>query len=416
MKKKVSVIGGAGHVGFAMCLVMADAGYQVIGIDKDTEKNEMIMNGKVPFKEKNAEKYLERVLAEEQLQMTDSSEEIDSSETIIITIGTPVDEHLNPDLSDLREVIQEVTPYINEGQLIILRSTVAPGTTGEIKDILEKETGKEIGEDLFLAFAPERILEGKGIEEIKNLPQLIGTFDEKSYRRAEEFFSSFINASCLKLSPVEAELGKLMTNMERYIEFALANEYHLIADTFNANAKKIIDACNYNYPRLDLPSPGPNVGGPCLTKDGWFLVERIPYNELISTAFRINEGMPIQIVEKLEESESIKKVAVLGMTYKANSDDTRNSVSFKLKKQLEARGYQLVLVEPNLNSFSSLSEIEGCDAVILMTPHEEFKNLEKIVNTVNNPNCLYVDIWGFWEEMKYKSNNGYFWGKEISQE
>ncbi len=410
---KVSIIGGSGHVGFALCLAIAEAGHEVIGIDQNQEKNELIMNGEVPFREENAEEFLEKALSENKLHMTDKYNEIGSSDIIIIVIGTPIDEYLNPVLSDLQELIRKIGQYIEKDQLLILRSTVAPGTTNRVKEILERETGLEVGKNLFLSFAPERVLEGKAIEEIKNLPQLIGAFDDKSYKKSEYFFKTFINSRCLKLSPVEAELGKLMTNMSRYVNFALANEFHLIADTFDANANKIIDYCNYNYDRLDLPSPGPNVGGPCLTKDGWFLLERIPYTELISNAFQINEGMPIQIVEKLEDYEEIEKIAILGMTYKANSDDIRNSVSFKLKKQLKARGYDLVMVEPNIKEFGTLSEIEGCDAVILMTPHEEFEDLEKILDLVSNPNCLYVDIWGFWEEMKYKSDNGYFLGKEV---
>lgn len=412
---KVSIIGGSGHIGFALCLVTANAGHQVVGIDKNTDMNEKIMNGKVPYNENQAEEYLERSLTENCLKMTENLDEVSGSDVIMIIIGTPIDEHLNPVLSDLRELIEKISSKIDEQQLIVLRSTVAPGTTEQVKDILERETGYCVGEDIYLAFAPERVLQGKAIEEIENLPQLIGSFDRYSYEKAKDFFDTIIDAECLKMTPVEAELGKLMTNMARYVQFALANEFHLIADTFDANAKRIIDYCNYNYPRLDLPTPGPNVGGPCLTKDGWFLLERIPYNELLSSAFQINEGMPIQIVEKLENYENIEKVAILGMTYKANRDDVRNSVSFKLKKQLSFRGYELEMVEPHLEKYSTLEDIEGCDAVVLMTPHDRFKDLDEIIDIVDNSECLYVDIWGCWNEMKYKSDNGYFFGKEVKK-
>lgn len=413
---KISVIGGGGHVGFPMCLVMANAGHTVIGIDNDVEKNGLIMSGKVPFKEDQAVEYLRRALAANRLTMTDDYREVETSEVIVIVIGTPIDEHLNPDLTGIYRVTKDIAPYISSGQLIILRSTVAPGTTDRVKAILEEKTGLRVGQGIYLAFAPERVLQGKAIEEIRSLPQHVGVYDEKSYDIAEKFFKTFIHSQCIRLSPVEAELGKLMTNMARYISFALANEYYLIADTFGVSANKIIDACNLDYPRMNLPRPGPNVGGPCLHKDGWFLLERIPYNELIATAFRINEGMPIHIVEKLEQYEQIQKIAVLGMTFKANNDDIRNSVSFKLKKQLEARGYQLILVEPNLENYSPLSEIGGSDAVIIMTPHDEFRSLTEIMDIVKNPDCLYVDIWGFWEEMKYRSHNGFFWGREAKQE
>jgi UDP-N-acetyl-D-mannosaminuronic acid dehydrogenase len=204
--------------------------------------------------------------------------------------------------------------------------------------------------------------------------------------------------------------------MTRYLNFAVANEYHLIAETFGVNINKIIDASNEGYPRLNLPSPGPNVGGPCLYKDGWFLVERIPYTELINTAFRINEGMPMQIVQKLRTYPAIRQVAILGMTFKADSDDIRNSASFKIKKQLDALGYKLVLIEPNLSGYDPWAAMAGSDAVVLMTPHAEFRDLHRIMKTVANPDCLYVDIWGIWAPMKYQSRNGYFFGKEVPGE
>lgn len=410
---KISVIGGGGRVGFPMCLVLADAGHEVVGIDTNVSLNKAIMEGKVPYREENAEDYLQRALSEGKLKMTDEYDEIKISDVIIIVIGTPIDEHLNPDLTGVCNLFRKIDPYFKKEQLIILRSTVAPGTTDRVKSILEEETGFKVGEEIYLAFAPERVLEGKAIAEIQQLPQHIGVYDDKSYKKAEDFFKTFLKSQCIKLTAVEAELAKLMTNMARYVNFALANEYHLIADSFGVNAKKIIDACNMDYPRMNLPTPGPNVGGPCLHKDGWFLLERIPYNELIASSFRINEGMPAHIIRKIESYSNINKIAVLGMSFKANSDDTRNSVSFKLKKQLEARNYELVLVEPNLEGYSSLSDIKDCDAVILMSPHDEFKDLGKIISMVNNPECLYVDIWGVWEEMKYSSDNGFFKGKEV---
>jgi len=217
------------------------------------------------------------------------------------------------------------------------------------------------------------------------------------------------------MTPTEAEIGKLITNMARYVEFALTNEFYLIADQFGVNINKIIDACNYHYPRLNIPRPGPNVGGPCLYKDGWFLLERFPFHGIISTAFRVNEGMTMQIALKLRQVPHIKKVAILGLTYKAGSDDVRNSLSFKLKKQLE-HIYDLVLVDPYLKDYEDMKRIKGSDAVVLMTPHEEFSDLKKLMSLVANDECLYVDIWGFWEVMKYKSRNGYFWGKEARSE
>jgi UDP-N-acetyl-D-mannosaminuronic acid dehydrogenase len=162
-----------------------------------------------------------------------------------------------------------------------------------------------------------------------------------------------------------------------------------------------------------LPSPGPNVGGPCLFKDGWFLIEKIPFNDLISTSFQINEGMTAQIVAKLEEDETIETVAILGMAFKANSDDTRNSVSFKLKKQLGFRGYDVRCLDPHVTGYGDWSALKGADALVLMSPHKEFKDLAGLMEWVENPSALLVDIWGFWEEMRHRSRNGYFYYEEV---
>lgn len=416
MKRVVSVVGGAGHVGLPLCLVLANYDYQVYGIDINESANKLIMEGTLPFIEEEGEEHLKNALQKRRLTMTSDASKIKESDIVIIVLGTPVDENLNPRISTLTQMVNDNIHFFRKGHLVILRSTVFPGTTELIKRLIEKNAGCLVGQDMFLVYAPERVAQGRAIKELQTLPQLIGAFDDESYKLAEEFFSTFLRERCFKMAPVEAELGKLVTNMARYVEFALANEFYLIAESFGGNIHKIIDACNYNYPRLNLPVPGPNVGGPCLHKDGWFLLERFPFNEIISTAFRINEGMTMQIVSKLEQFPQIRKATILGMTYKADSDDTRSSLSFKLKKQLERNYYELVLVDPHLENYKDMDNIQGSDAVILMTPHKEFNDLRAILDLVANDECLYVDIWGFWERMKYKSRNGYFFGKEARLE
>jgi UDP-N-acetyl-D-mannosaminuronic acid dehydrogenase len=415
MRQVISVIGGAGHVGLPLCLVLANCNYHVYGIDTDNVKNEIIMSGKLPFIEEQGEVYLGKALDKNKLLMTSDASKIKESDIVIIVLGTPTDENLNPRISPLTQMINSNKKFLKKGQLIILRSTVTPGTTEIIKHLLEEDLNYVIGKDIFLVYAPERVFQGKAINELQTLPQLIGAYDDKSYELAEKFFSTFLKDKCLRMTPTEAEIGKLITNMARYVEFAVANEFYLIADQFGVNINKIIDSCSYNYPRLNIPRPGPNVGGPCLYKDGWFLLERLPFHGIISTAFRVNEGMTMQIVLKLCQVPHIKKVAILGLTYKAGSDDIRNSLSFKLKKQLE-HTHNLILIDPHLTGYKDIERIRGSDAVVLMTPHEEFSNLEPLMDLVANEECLYVDIWGFWEVMKHKSRNGYFWGKEARLE
>ena len=411
---KVAVIGAGGRVGLGISLVLANAGYFVYGVEIDKFKNKMVMGGKMPFKEKFGATYLKKALKNGLLEMVDDYSVVKKSDVVVIVIGTPIDKNFNPVLDPLHNLVIDLSSQFKCNQLIILRSTVSPGTTDSIKKLIESNTKFRVGKDIYLVFAPERVTEGKAIEEMQILPQLIGAYEDSSYIMAERFFKKFLSSKCLRLTPLEAEIGKLITNMARYVEFALSNEFHLIGETFRVNINKVIDAINYNYPRLHIPSPGPNVGGPCLYKDGWFLIERIPYHELISTAFKINEGMPMQIVNKIREHKNIKKVTILGMAFKANSDDIRSSLSFKLKKQLNKLNYELVMIEPNLKGYDAIERVKGSDAVILMTPHRQFKDLKKIVKLTNNPNCLFVDIWGFWKEMRHCSQNGYFFGKEAN--
>ncbi len=401
-------------MGLPLCLVLASAGYHVYGIDINAETNAAIMKGTMPFRQDGGAEMLQAVLAAGRLCMTTDISRVHDSEAVIIVLGTPIDDNMNPNLSLLKRVMKDILPHVREGHLLILRSTVSPGTSEIIREILERETPFRVGKNIFLVFAPERVAQGKSISEIADLPQLIGAFDDRSYGEAQKFFSKFVKNKCLRLTPTEAEIAKLFTNMYRYVQFALANEFFLIAETFCANAHKVIDACRFDYPRFSLPTPGPNVGGPCLYKDGFFLLERFPFPEMITAAFKINEGMTMQIVQKIKQHPGMRKIAILGLTFKADSDDIRNSLSFKLKKQLEYYDYQLVLVDPHIPTAQPISDLAKSDCVILMTPHSAFHDLRLILKTVDNANCLFVDIWGFWPEMRGSSANGYFFAREVS--
>jgi len=405
---KVAVIGAAGHVGLPLALVLADHGNEVVGIDINEAAVAEINGGCMPFHEEGADTLLKKCLIAGNFRMTTDLSQVGKTEVIVIILGTPVDENFNPILSGLVRLIDNLCPYLRKGQQIILRSTVSPGTTDRVKKTIEKKTSMVEGEDFDLVYAPERVLQGKAISEIKHLPHIIGAYSDEGFEKIGRFFDTFSRANQHYMKPVEAEIGKLITNMTRYVSFALANEFHMIAGLHDANINKVIDACNDDYPRLNLPGPGPNVGGPCLFKDGWFLIEKVPFNDLIVTSFRINEGMPAQIVAKLDEDELIESVAILGMAFKANSDDTRNSVSFKLKKQLEFRGYDVRCVDPHVPGYEDWTVLKGVDALVLMTPHKEFSDLARVMQQAENPEALVVDIWGFWDEMRHRSKNGYF--------
>lgn len=411
-RKKVAVIGAAGHVGLGLTLSIAEAGHYVYGIDINQDAVNRIAAGTVPFQEDGAAEVLDRVLHNQRLEMTTDLTAAGQADVIIIILGTPIDENLNPVLAPLLELCKRLTPFLKSGKLLILRSTLSPGSTETVGKMIERDTSLVIGEDFFLVFAPERVVQGKSLVETKTLPQIIGAFDDRSYEVAEGFFRTFIQNKCLRLTPVEAELAKLMCNMARYVSFALANEFFLIADEYSANIHRILDACAFDYPRFKLPGPGANVSGPCLFKDGFFLVERFPFADLISTSFKINENMPVQILKKIRKRPGIHKVAILGLTFKSGSDDTRYSLSYKLKKLLIAGGYAVECVDPMVQGYSDLSVLKGCDSLVLMTPHESFRDLEALIQHTANENCLFIDIWGFWSEMRGRSEKVEFLAKE----
>lgn len=410
----VGIIGGGGHVGLPTGLVLANNGFSVTLIDKDEDQLEAILDGEMPFTEEGGTEKLAAALNAGTLSGTTDLAAVADCDIVIIVIGTPIDEHHNPEMDNLLGVVEAIEPHLREEQLLLLRSTTYPGTTKIVRNSLS-DAGFTVGEDVFLAFAPERVTQHRALEEIVTLPQLVGAFDEESFRRTEVFFDTFLEADCHRMTPAEAELGKLFTNMWRYLTFAAANEFYLIADSFathhDVNVHRILEQTSRDYPRFDVPSPGANVGGPCLTKDGWFLVDNIPYNELVSAAFQINEGMPSQIIDKLSTVEpDPDRIAILGMTFKANSDDTRNSVAFKLRKQLRMNGYEdIVEIEPNCDGFDEWDDLAGADWMILMTPHDDFADLERIATYVGNPDCVVSDVWGYWDITERVNNNAWFY-------
>ena len=413
---KVSIIGAGGHVGLPLSLVVSASGFDVSGVDVDSERVSDLMKGHVPFVEDGAEELLKQELQSGRLRYTTGFDSMLNASVIIVIIGTPIDENQNPNLDTLLQFFESHSRKIQKGQLIILRSTVSVGTTRFVKKRIEVLTGLTESEDFYLVFAPERVMQTKGIFEVSNLPQLVGSFSDAGFKKAENFFKAFVKSDCIQLSPKEAEIGKLITNMSRYIGFAMANEFYIICDKYGINAHKVIGAANLDYPRLDIPKPGPNVSGPCLYKDGFFLLEHVEFPELIRTAFTINEGIPSYLVSKIYDAHpDIKKVAILGMTFKSNCDDTRHSVSYRLKKKLKHLYLEVVEVDPYVADWEDLSGLNGIDALFLMTPHREFTDFSRIKNSINNPNCVIIDMWNFWKENENISHNGVYQLSQIKQ-
>jgi UDP-N-acetyl-D-mannosaminuronic acid dehydrogenase len=411
--QRVSLVGACGHIGLPLALVVADAGYEVVGIDRNAEAIRVVRGGKIPYVEHGAQELLDKLLPTGRIRFEPHSDSIRSADVVVIIIGTPIDDNLNPRIDPLLNLLREIKDMLHRGQLIVLRSTVSPGTTELFKAELEESTGLVEGRDISVVFAPERVLQTKAVQEIATLPQLIGAFNDVGFERASAFFRRFIRNRLIRLTPLGAELGKLITNMARYVSFAMANEFYLIADSFGADAHEIIAACNLDYARLDVPRPGPNVGGPCLYKDGYYLLSRIPFPTLVSTAFKINESMPMVIVRKVFERHNARRVGVLGLTFKADCDDTRNSLSYKLRKLLRNQRCEVVDVDPYVPGCEDLGRLKGVDTLILMTPHKEFALREKILQAVGNPDCLVVDLWNYWPVQADQTHDGLYWARDV---
>ncbi len=392
MKKNlydVCVVGGLGHVGLPLCISLAQSGKRVVLYDIKQKAIDTVSQGKMPFIEAGAEDILKNVLGKS-LFISDKKGAISESYFVVIVIGTPVDEHLNPKFTIFKEFFNEIMDMIRDDQHIILRSTVFPGTTEKIKEYLELR-----GKCPKVSFCPERIAQVKAMEELRKLPQIVASFDEASLREAKELFSLLTN-EILFLSPIEAELAKLFTNVWRYIQFSISNQFYQIVTQQGLDFYKIYDAVTYKYPRAQGFPPAGLTAGPCLFKDTMQLAAFSNNSFFLGhAAMLINEGLPNFIVQRLKDKYYLKDktVGILGMAFKANNDDRRESLSYKLKKILEIEAKKTLCTDVYIHEdgFVSAEElVTNSDIIILATPHREYTNL-----FIGDDKIL-VDVWNFY--------------------
>jgi UDP-N-acetyl-D-mannosaminuronic acid dehydrogenase len=394
-KAQVVSIVGLGRVGLPLALFLANKGHKVYGLDIDNHKIETIKKGKMPFLEEGAPKLLKKYLNTSFLPTTDFST-VAKSKVIILTLGTPVDDNMNPSLIQIDNALKTIKPFLKPGQLLILRSTVSPGTTNYVRLSVNDVDKLKVGSNFFLAFCPERIAEGKSIEELAQIPQIIGGVDNKSTQKAASFFQD-LTIEVSKSDDVSAELAKLFTNMYRYINFAIANEFMILAGSHSRDIYNIVDLVNNNYKRGGLSLPG-LTGGPCLFKDGFFLVGDVPFTDLITTSWKINESIPLFLIKKIKQRRKLqgKKAAILGLAFKADIDDMRESLAFKVNKALERERAKVVLHDPLINEYNTdIKEIlKDADIVFVATNHTYYKKLD--INEIKNlvsKNCIICDVW-----------------------
>jgi UDP-N-acetyl-D-mannosaminuronic acid dehydrogenase len=383
----VVVVGGCGHVGLPLGISFADSGMRVALYDINQEVVDRVNGGEMPFQERGAQEVLRSVLEAGRLQASTDHSIIARARNVVVVIGTPIDEHLNPAANIVPNAIQQVSDALRDGQLLVLRSTVYPGVTAMVEALIGR-----LGLDIDVAFCPERIAEGQAMEELRSLPQIVAGRTPRAIERARELFAA-LTTTTVELSPEEAELAKLFTNSWRYIKFAAANQFYMIANEYGLDFERIRGALAHEYPRAkDMPRAG-FAAGPCLLKDTMQLAAFNNNNFALGhTSMIINEGLPLYLVSRLEKRYDIGQMTVglLGMAFKGESDDVRDSLSYKLKRILAMRAERVLCTDPYVTVDDELvplqQTLDEADLLIIGAPHAEYAEL--------STTAPIVDIWG----------------------
>ncbi len=374
----VVVIGGGGHVGLPLAIALADRGSKVAIYDLSQRAVDTINAGIVPFIEPGAEPVLKKALAAGQLTATTEASVVGTARNVVVVIGTPVDEHLNPDPNAIPSALADCSRYFRDGQLLVLRSTVYPGVTALVEKMIAG-----LGVDIPVAFCPERIAEHKAMEELYSLPQIVSSRTAEGRERATALFRTLTD-TIVDLEPEEAELAKLFTNTWRYIKFAAANQFYMMANDRGLDFERIRKGLTQDYPRAkDLPGPG-FAAGPCLFKDTMQLAAFSDNKFALGhSAMLVNEGLPLYLVSQLEKKHDLANltVGILGMSFKAGSDDIRSSLSYKLRRVLKFKAKAVLSTDPYVTEETDdtllplEAVLEKADLLIVATPHDEYKGL-----------------------------------------
>lgn len=393
MRYDVSVI-GLGRIGLPLALSFADHGLSVLGVDSDADRLGAIDQRRMPFKEPGTDELIARVELDTSSRAADAAE----ARAIVLTLGTPALSHIEIDIRDIRTVLDDLLPHLREGHLLVLRSTVAPGTTEFVAGYLEKHRGFRVGEDIFVAHVPERIAADKFMEEISSLPCIVGGVGEASGERAGQLFEP-LGAPIVQTTPVQAELAKIWTNILRYATFALPNLLMMDCERHGANVFDVIELINRDYPRGGIKMPG-LTAGTCLRKDFAFSEERSSAPGMLLAVSRVHETVPLFLVDgvkrRLGGSLREKRIAVLGLAFKQDTDDERDSLSHKLIRLLERELADVVVHDPVVATPTTPFDeaINGAEVVIVATNHTEYSTpaaLRAIAEAA--PEALIVDPW-----------------------
>jgi len=374
----VVVVGGGGHVGLPLAIGLADRGSRVVVYDINAATVATINAGTLPFSEPGAEPKLKENLANGRLTASADPAVVATAQHVVVVIGTPVDEHLNPDPNAIPRALEDTAKFLTDGQILILRSTVYPGVTALVERMIAAQ-----GLDIDVAFCPERIAEHKAMEELFSLPQIVSSRTDRGRERAAALFSTLTD-SIVHLEPEEAELAKLFTNTWRYIKFAAANQFYMMANERGLDFERIREGLSRDYPRAqDMPGAG-FAAGPCLFKDTMQLAAFSDNNfQLGHSAMLVNEGLPLYVVTRLEKKYDLSEltVGILGMSFKGGSDDIRSSLSYKLRRVLKFKAKAVLCTDPYVTEDTdpTLLPLDAvlakADILIVATPHPEYRGI-----------------------------------------
>jgi len=388
----VVVVGGAGHVGAPLSVVLASRGFRTLIYDINAASLDVLRSGRMPFMEDGAEPLLQQALARNMLDFSSEPQSIAGVPVVIVTIGTPIDEFQNPSVSLLTECMDSLLPCLSDEQLVILRSTVAPGVTDYLETYLASN-----GRRPAIAFCPERVIQGKGVEEIRTLPQLVSGTSAKAVERASAVFAR-IAPEVVEMTTREAEYAKLISNAYRYIQFAATNQFYMMVEADGLDYNRLLTKMKRGYPRMDSFPRAGFAAGPCLMKDTMQLFAFRKHDFILGqVAMTINEGLPNYLVSRLIEKTNLKgrRVGILGMAFKAESDDIRDSLSYKLKKVLEFHGADVCCSDEYVEDPTFVPRdtlLRGSEVVIIGVPHPAYRTIQR------QPHQLVIDVWGVFGE------------------
>src|SRR5438270_8029961 len=392
---------GLGRVGLPLALSFADRGLRVIGVDNDPTRLGAVGEGRMPFAETGAQALLDRVHAGGRLSLSERVADAAQARHIVITLGTPSFSHIEIDMRDIRSALDDLLGVLSAGHSLVLPPTVAPGTTDFVAGYLAKHRGLRIGEEVFVAHAPERIAAGRFLAEIDTLPCIIGGVGERSGEVVAELFGVF-QAPIVQTTPVQAELAKIWANILRYTHFALPNLLMMDCERYQANVFEVIDLINRDYPRGGIAQPG-LTAGTCLRKDFTFSEERSAAPGMLLAVSRVNESVPLFLLEGAKRrlgDLANRRVTVLGLAFKADTDDERDSLAHKLIRLLERELADVSVHDPHVATptLSFEQAIAGAELVFVASNHAEFCEPDALAAIAAGaaPDCLVVDPWNCW--------------------